>query len=98
MSAHDTSLKPYVLILVGLLALTGLTVLAALIDFGHPWSDLVALVIALFKASLVVAFFMHVKGSTSLIKITAIAGFFWMLVFFAFVLSDVFTRAFDFTR
>ena len=63
MSEHSSSLMPYVLVLVGLLALTALTVLVALVDFGHPWSDAVALAIALSKASLVVLFFMHVKGT-----------------------------------
>ena len=98
MSEHATghaehhSLKPYVLVLLGLLALTWLTYGAALVDFGHPWSDLVALAIAVTKATLVVTFFMHVKGSTSLIKMSAVGGFFWLLIFFAFVLSDVLTR------
>ena len=92
MSQHSSSLKPYVLVLVSLLALTALTVLAAEIDFGHPWSDAVALAIALAKASLVVLFFMHVKGSTPLIKLAAAAGFFWMLIFFAFILSDILER------
>ncbi|HEX9735856.1 MAG TPA: cytochrome C oxidase subunit IV family protein [Thermoanaerobaculia bacterium] len=92
MSEHSSSLMPYVLVLVGLLALTALTVLVALVDFGHPWSDAVALAIALSKASLVVLFFMHVKGSTPLIKLAAAGGFFWMLIFFAFILSDVLER------
>ena len=44
---HGHSLMPYFWVLMALFALTGLTVAAALIDFGHPWSDVVALVIAL---------------------------------------------------
>ena len=74
------------------LILTWVTYGAALVDMGHPWSDLVALLIALTKASLVVMFFMHVKGATSMIKMAAVGGFFWLLIFFAFVLSDVLTR------
>lgn len=89
---HGHSLRPYVLVLLGLLGLTILTVAVAYIDFGHPWSDLVALAIALTKASLVVIFFMHVKGSTTLIKIAAAGGFFWMMIFFALILSDILTR------
>ena len=90
--AHDHSLKPYVMVLLGLFGLTALTVGVAYIDFGHPWSDVVALTIAVAKATLVVSFFMHVKGSSPVIKITTIGGFFWMLIFFALVLSDVLTR------
>lgn len=93
MSDHDHSIKPYVLVLVALLVLTVVTYGAALIDFGHPWSDAVALVIALAKASLVVMFFMHVKGSTPLIKMAAAGGFFWLLVFFAFMLADYLERS-----
>lgn len=92
MSEHGSSLKPYVLVLLALLVLTLLTVGAAYVDFGHPWSDLVALSIALAKASLVVVFFMHVKGSTTLIKIAAAGGFFWMLIFLTLILSDILTR------
>ena len=88
----EHGLKPYVLVLGALLVLTWLTYGAALIDFGHPWSDLVALAIAMTKASLVVIFFMHVKGSTSMIKMSAIGGLFWLLIFAAFVLADVLTR------
>lgn len=95
MSEHDSLFKPYGQILLGLLVLTGITVGAAYIDFGHPWSDVIALLIAVCKASLVVTFFMHVKGSTSLIKVTAVGGFFWMVIFFAFVLADVLTRDFN---
>ena len=85
-------LNPYLFVLLALLVLTVATYGAALIDFGHPWSDLTALAIAVFKASLVVTFFMHVRGSTSLIKIAAVGGFFWMLVFFALILTDYVTR------
>lgn len=93
MPEHHHSIKPYVLVLVSLLVLTVVTYGAALIDFGHPWSDAIALAIALTKASLVVMFFMHVKGSTPLIKMAAAGGFFWLLVFFAFMLSDYLERS-----
>lgn len=93
MSEHHHSIKPYALVLAALLVLTVVTYSAALIDFGHPWSDVIALVIALAKASLVVMFFMHVKGSTPLIKLAAAGGFFWLLVFFAFMLSDYLERS-----
>ncbi len=76
------------------MALTWVTYGAALVDFGHPWSDLVALAIATVKATLVLFFFMHLRGSTSLIKIAAISGFFWMAIFFAIILTDYLTRAF----
>ncbi len=89
---HNHSLKPYVLVLGALLVLTWVTYGAALIDMGHPLADIVAFAIAATKASLVVLFFMHVKGSTSMIKMSAVGGFFWLLIFGVFVLADVLTR------
>lgn len=93
MSDHDSSLTPYVFVLLALFALTGITVGAAYIDLGnHTLNTLLAFAIAATKASLVVTFFMHVKGSTALIKLTAIGGFFWLVIFFLLILSDIFTR------
>ena len=93
----DHSIMPYVMILGALLVLTGVTVGVAFIDFGKPWSDIVALAIALTKASLVVTFFMHVKGSSPLIKLSALGGFFWLFIFFAIILTDYMTRGFQYT-
>jgi len=96
MSEHSHSLKPYVLVLLALFGLTALTVGAAVIDFGKPWGDLVALAIALSKATLVVMFFMHVKGSTSVVKLTVLGGVFWLGILFVFTLCDYLTRSFVF--
>ncbi len=92
MSDHDHSLKPYLLILVALFFLTAVTVWVANFDFGGSVNDLVALAIALFKASLVVYFFMHVKEGTSVIKLSAIGGFFWLGIFFIIIFCDYMTR------
>lgn len=94
---HEHSVGPYVMVLVGLFVLTGVTVGAAYVDFGHPWSDVVAFAIAACKATLVVTYFMHVKGSSAMIKMAAVSGFFWMVIFFALVMPDFFTRTFDWT-
>lgn len=93
---HEHSLiNPYLYVLVALFALTAVTVLAAYVDFGHPWSDLIALLIALSKAGLVVAFFMHVKGSTRLIKFSVGSGLIGVVIFFLLILSDYLTRSFS---
>lgn len=94
---HNHSIMPYVMILGALMVLTGVTVGVAFIDFGHPWSDIVALAIAFTKASLVVTFFMHVKGSSPLIKLSALGGFFWLFIFFAIILTDYISRGFQYT-
>lgn len=98
MSEHNHSLGPYVLVLLALFALTGLTVAAAYVDFGHPWSDVVALALALCKATLVVYFFMHVRGSTSLIKFAVFSGITGVLIFFILILNDYLTRTIHFVN
>ncbi len=94
---HDHPIKPYVMILLALLGLTGLTVGVAFIHFGEPWADIVAFTIAVAKATLVVSFFMHVRGSSPLIKVAAVGGFLWLLIFFSIILTDYFSRTFEFT-
>lgn len=52
----------------------------------------VALLIAFTKMTFVVLFFMHVYWSSRLIWLTAIAGFFWLAIMFAFTMQDYLTR------
>ena len=92
MADHDTGLGFYALVLLALFVLTGLTVGAAYIDLGELMNNVLALAIAACKATVVIVFFMHVKGSSSLIKLTAVGGFFWLLIFFVLILADIFTR------
>ena len=75
-----------------LLILTGVTVAAAYVDLGR-FNTVVALAIACFKALIVVLYFMHLKYSTRLIKLTVIAGLYWMGILFALTLGDYLTRA-----
>lgn len=55
-------------------------------------NTLVALLIAFFKMTCVVLYFMHVRWQTKLIWLTALAGFFWMAIMFAFTMQDYLTR------
>jgi cytochrome c oxidase subunit 4 len=93
MAQHITSIRTYLIIFFALLVLTALTVWVAFIDFG-VWSDFIALGIALFKASLVVLFFMHVRYSRPMTKITVVSSLFWLLILFSFTLSDYLMRGF----
>ncbi len=58
-------------ILFALLMGTGLTVWASFLELGL-WNPVIALAIATTKATLVVLFFMHVKYSTKLTKLTVL--------------------------
>lgn len=93
MAEHGPSLKTYVLVFVLLLVLTMLTYAAAHQDFGsHTLNVLVALGIAVAKATLVVLFFMHVKYSERLVWIFVAAGFAWLALLIVGTLHDYGTR------
>jgi len=89
---HIVSPKVYALILLALLVGTAVTIGASYLDMG-PWNPVVALAIAVTKATLVVLFFMHVKYSSKLMKLTVGAGVFTFLILVGMSLSDYFTRA-----
>jgi cytochrome c oxidase subunit 4 len=89
---HIVSPKIYIAVATALLVLTGTTVAASYIEMGI-FNPIVALGIAVVKAMLVVLFFMHVKYSTRLTKLTVAAGIFTFLVLVGMTLADYFTRA-----
>jgi len=89
---HIVSPKVYLTIVLALLLGTGLTVWASFIDLG-PWNPVIALAIACTKAVLVVLFFMHVKYSSKLTKLTVISGIFIFLGLISMTLADYMSRA-----
>jgi cytochrome c oxidase subunit 4 len=92
MSSHPiTSTFHYFLVFVGLVVGTVVTYFAALVDFGI-FNTLVALGIAVTKATLVVWFFMGVRYNTPLTKVVAISGFLWLLILFFIGMGDYLTR------
>ncbi len=93
MSEHVTSVRVYFLVFGALMVFTATTVSAAFIHLG-VLNDLVALAIAVTKATLVVLYFMHVRHSSRLTKVVVVAGFFWLAILFGLTLSDYFTRDF----
>src|ERR1017187_9930150 len=74
-----------------LMALTALTVSAAFVNLG-PANNFVALAIAVVKSTLVILFFMHVKGNTKLVPVVILSGVFFLLVLFVFLAADYGTR------
>jgi cytochrome c oxidase subunit 4 len=94
---HETKhhiVPPSVYIIVGsiLLVLTAATVWAATVELG-VLNPVIALFIACVKATVVVLFFMHVKYSSKLTKLTVGAGLFTFLTLIGMTLADYFTRA-----
>ena len=92
---HIVAIPLYFLVFGVLVFGTILTYFAATVDmdFIFPGANtLVALLIAFTKMSFVVLFFMHVRWSSRLIWLTALAGFFWLAIMFAFTMQDYLTR------
>ena|ERR1035438_4983072 len=89
---HIVSPVVYVAILFALLVGTALTVWASYVDLGI-WNPILAIAIACTKATLVVLFFMHVKYSSKLIKLTVGAGIFMFLTLISMTLADYISRA-----
>lgn len=94
---HDSLnhiVPPRIYIIVGsvLLILTATTVWASFLELG-VFNPIVALFIAVVKATIVVLFFMHVKYSSKLTKLTLFSGLFLFLVLIGLTLADYTTRA-----
>ena len=89
---HIVSPVIYIIIGGSLLVLTGVTVGASYLELGI-FNPIVAIAIACIKAVLVVLFFMHVKYSSKLTKLTVFAGLFTFLTLIGMTLSDYFSRA-----
>ena len=87
-----TPVSTYVTIFVTLLIFTGITYWVAQHDYGMMNTP-VALSIAVFKASLVVIYFMGVRYNTPLTKVVVVAGFFWLMIMFALTMGDYVSRA-----
>src|SRR5580693_10393246 len=83
----------YLLIGITLLVLTITTAAIAFVNLG-PFNPVVALLIATIKATLVVLFFMHVKGaSEKLTGIVVFSGFFFLAILLTLSLADYLTRS-----
>ena len=88
---HAPSRKPYFLTFGFLIVMTFVTVVVAKFNLG-PLNDIVALGIAVLKGTAVVLFFMHVRHSSNLTKLTVVSGFLWLAFMIFITLSDYWTR------
>jgi cytochrome c oxidase subunit IV len=91
MSEHSTSRAVYFFTFGALMVLTAATVIVATFDLGWA-NDVVAMGIAVTKALLVLWFFMHLRYSTRVTVLTAVAGFFWLAILIFLTMNDYATR------
>jgi len=92
MSEHIVSVRVYITIFLVLLVGTALTVWAAFVDFPYGLNTIIAMTIAVTKATFVVLYFMHVRYSARLVWVIVGSALFWMAILFAFTFADYFTR------
>ena len=88
---HKSSPMMYFMVFGALMVLTVITWLVAQVDLGWA-NDIVALAIAVTKALLVILFFMHVKDSSRLTRLTVVAGFFWLALLIGLTMADYASR------
>lgn len=92
---HIVPLKYYFGVFGLLMVFTALTVFVAQFDLEHYWGPLniiVALTIAVIKATAVVLIFMHVKWSSKLTQVIVIAGLFWLVILLVLTMADYLVR------
>lgn len=88
---HITPLRVYFSVATALIILTGITVWIAQFDFG-AWNMVVALAVAVFKASLVGLFFMHLLYDSKMYSIIFISSLIFLGVFISFTMFDTANR------
>ena len=91
MAEHVVAPRTYYLIFAVLIVLALATTFIAFIDLG-VLNPIVAMVIATAKATLVVAFFMHIRYERPLTLVFVLAGFCWLAIFIILTLGDYWTR------
>jgi cytochrome c oxidase subunit 4 len=96
-SSHVVPVRVYVGVFLALMVLTAVTVWAAGQDFG-ALNTVVALAIAVTKATLVVLFFMHVKYGSALVKLAVVGAIAWLGIMLAITMSDYASRGWLGTR
>jgi cytochrome c oxidase subunit 4 len=90
MADHARSTRTYFIIYAALMVCTYLTWQIAYFDLG-AFNTVAALGIAVFKAVLVMLFFMHVR-ETRLAFAVVVGGVFWLGILLALTMSDFLTR------
>ncbi len=84
---HSHGYGIYVLVWLGLLALTGLTVAVAGINIGG-FTIVTALIIASVKAYLVLTIFMHLRNESKMFSVFVLVAAFFLIITFILLFSD----------
>src|SRR4051794_1261087 len=91
MTSPHSSLRPYLIVYVLLIAGLAATVGVAYMQLGSL-TIAIALLIAFAKAALVVIYFMHARDSPALNWIAIASGLVWLSILLSFVMVDYSSR------
>ena len=94
-STHIPSAKTLVSVWIALIILTWTTVGVSYLELGE-WNVIVALTIAVIKASLVAWIFMGVRYSTRMTRLFVVAGLVWLTIMMLITGADYRTRSWDY--
>jgi cytochrome c oxidase subunit 4 len=89
---HIVPKRIYFVVFITLIVFTWVTAYVSTIDLGR-WNIFVALAIAIFKASIVGLFFMHLYYSTRLTKVIVASAIFWLILLLFITMTDLWTRS-----
>jgi cytochrome c oxidase subunit 4 len=92
MSGHVSPVSLYITIFLALMVMTAVTVGAAFVNLGQ-FNFSVAMLIAGFKATLVIWYFMHVKYASKLTKLTVATGLFFLMILLGLFMVDYGSKA-----
>ena len=81
----------YFTVFAALMVLTVVTWAITYVDLGE-FNLILAMAVAITKAMLVIVYFMHLKWSPKLIKVTIGSSIFFLLIMFTLTLSDYLSR------
>ena len=84
---HSHGYGIYVLVWLGLMVLTGLTVAVSGIDIGG-FTIATALIIASVKAYLVLTIFMHLRSESKVFRVFVLVAAFFLIISFILLFSD----------
>lgn len=91
MKLQIVPISTYLNVFAVLVVLLIVTVLAAHVDLGYLNTP-IAMSIALFKAALIVLYFMHVRNADPLVRVFSAGGFLWLAILFLLTFADIMTR------
>ena len=90
-SVHVVPVPVFVKVWGALVVLTLVTTGVAFLNLG-PFNNVVALGIAVAKATLVVLFFMNLRAAARMNRVVLLSSLLWLVILVTITLSDYFTR------